>query len=257
MRRSVLLVLPPLLSLPLASLLLLAGCTRNFDALQDPPRQAAVLTGGPWASMIYAARVEGGVIAVDLGWDGDGDALRGLLERLDAAPEDVVAVFLTHGHRDHIAAWPSVASARYYLGAAEVSRFLGADAYEAFLPRLVGRLSEPERPRPGRLTLHRIHGDTAIAFGPDTLRAFPLPGHTPGSTAYLFRGILFVGDAVTWTPLRGFHSARPEYSDDVERSRRSLEDLWTRVAVYDVDWVCTAHGKCAPMDSTFRRAALR
>lgn len=244
---------------PLVLLAVVAAtaCTRNLDILQHPPEQTAILTGGPWASMIYAARVDGGVILVDLGWDGDGDALREALGRLGAAPEDVVAVFLTHGHRDHIAAWPSVAHARFYLGAEEVPGFLGERGYRGFIPRLVRRLWTPERPDPGELDLHALDGDTLVAFGGDTVRVFSLSGHTPGSTAYLFRGILFLGDAVTWTPLRGFHSARREYSDDVALGRRSLAALWERIKGLEVRYACTAHGKCAPMDSTFRRDALR
>lgn len=239
--------------LPLA----LAACTRNFGVLQRPPRHAAALTGGTWASMIYAAKVDGGVILVDLGWDGDGDALRATLARLDAAPGDVAAVFLTHGHRDHIAAWRAVRHAPFYLGADEVAPFLGHAPYRGFVPKLAARIRKPDRPGPGDLALHALAGDTAIAFGADTIRAFALPGHTPGSMAYLVRGTLFVGDAVTWTPIVGFHSARREYSDDVARSKRSLAALWDRIAGLGVAHVCTAHGKCAPMDSTFRRRALR
>lgn len=37
--------------------------------------------------------------------------------------------------------------------------------------------------------------DTVFVFGRDTLHAFLVAGHTAGSTAYLFRGVLFVGDA--------------------------------------------------------------
>ena len=241
----------------LALLGLLSGCTRNFSAVDDPPHHTAILTGGPWASMIYAAQVDDGVILVDLGWDDEGDALREALERLEAEPEDVVAVFLTHGHRDHTAGWRFLPEARFYLGAEEIPGFLGERSYHGFVPRLAAALVEPERPGPGELELHGLFEDTAIVVGSDTVHAFLLAGHTPGSMAYLFRGVLFLGDAVTWTPLYGFHSARREYSDDVERSQRNLAALWRRLEGREVKWACTAHGKCAPMDSAFRREALR
>jgi glyoxylase-like metal-dependent hydrolase (beta-lactamase superfamily II) len=53
-----------------------------------------------------------------------------------------------------------------------------------------------------------------FAVGADTVRAYVVPGHTAGSAAYLFRGVLFVGDAVTHTRAGGFAPARRGYSDD-------------------------------------------
>jgi len=242
----------------LAAGLLLAALWRpDLSALDDPPRSAAVLTGGTWASMVYVARVEGGVIAIDLGFDGDGDALRRALARLDATPDEVVAVFLTHGHRDHVAAWRAVSRARFYLGAGEVPRFLGREEHRGWVPRTVDRLVPVDLPDAAEVDLVGFASDTVVAFGADTVRLFPVPGHTPGSAAYLFRGTLFTGDAVAWTPVRGFHSAKRIYSDDVTRSRASLAVLWDRLGDLPVARVCTAHGRCAAPTPAFRRATLR
>lgn len=242
--------------LVLVLLALLAGCTVNFQALQLPRRSIAVLTGGPWASMIYLARVEDGVIAIDLGMDGDGHALAAALEELGAGPEEVVAVFLTHSHRDHIAAWRAVRHARFYLAARELARLTGREEHRGFIPRWVDRLVEPDLPGLEELDVRPFARDTMVVFGADTLRIFPVPGHTPGSAAYLFRGILFAGDAVSWTPVFGFRGTKPIYSDDAARSQASLAALWARLGPFEVRYVCTAHGKCAAADSTFIRAVL-
>src|SRR5688500_19730651 len=113
------------------------------------------------------------------------------------------------------------------------------------------------RPMPGELACVPIVSDSAIMLGRYTVFAFPIPGHTAGSTAYLFRGILFGGDAVNWRPGSGFQGARPEFSDSIAQNRESLRALWDRLAEERVRIVCTAHGKCAKSDSTLRRRVLR
>ena len=104
--------------------LLLAGCAGRVPAvLTDPHRSAVATSGGPNRSASYVARVEGGVVVVDLGWWGAEGALEGALEEIGAAPEDVIAVFLTHSHRDHLGAWRTVAHAPFHMAAAEVELF--------------------------------------------------------------------------------------------------------------------------------------
>jgi glyoxylase-like metal-dependent hydrolase (beta-lactamase superfamily II) len=70
--------------------------------------------------------------------------------------------------------------------------------------------------------------------------------------AYLFRGILFGGDAINWRPGSGFQGARPEFSDDIEQSGESLRALWRRLPPERVRIMCSAHGKCALSDSAMR-----
>ncbi|HEX6316558.1 MAG TPA: MBL fold metallo-hydrolase [Gemmatimonadaceae bacterium] len=233
------------------------GCTRDLQLIQDPPQAAAATTTGPWASMIYVARTDSGVIAIDLGWAGAEDVMPRLLQSVNATPSDVKYVFLTHAHRDHIAAWPLVRQARFVIGDAEVPAFTGAARYAAWAARMGDELNDYPRPQPGELDLVRIASDTAIPLGRDTMFAFPLPGHTTGSTGYLFRGIFFGGDAINWRPGSGFQGARPEFSDSVEQSRESLRALWARLPATRMRIMCTAHGKCARADSAVRAQVLR
>lgn len=242
---------------PLASGLWLAGCTKDLQLIQDPPRAVAGTTTGPWASMIYVARTDSGVIAIDLGWTGAEDVLPRLLGALDASPSDVRFVFLTHAHRDHIAAWPLVRQAQFVLGAAEASLFAGAGSYTGWAAKMSDEWNEYPRPKPGELSLMTVASDTAIVLGRDTVFAFPVPGHTPGSTAYLFRGVFFGGDAINWRPGSGFQGARPEFSDSVAGSRESLRALWRRLPASRTRIMCTAHGKCVMADSALRERVLR
>jgi glyoxylase-like metal-dependent hydrolase (beta-lactamase superfamily II) len=235
----------------------LQGCTHDLDLIQDPPRAVASTTTGPWASMIYLARTDSGLIAIDLGWTGAEPVLGQAAQELGGSAADVRFVFLTHAHRDHIAAWPLVRHARFVLGAGEVDYFTGSDTYRGWITRLSDDLNEYPRPRPGELALLPVAADTAIALGRDTVWAFGVPGHTPGSTAYLFRGILFGGDAINWRPGAGFQGARPEFSDSVAQSRENLRRLWDRLAPERVRVACSAHGKCGVANEALRQATLR
>ncbi|MFN8570561.1 MAG: MBL fold metallo-hydrolase [Gemmatimonadaceae bacterium] len=242
-----------------AGLLLLLACTHDLQLAPQPPKAAATTTTGPWASMIFVARTDSGVLAIDLGWTGAEDGLRRVLTQIGATPSDVRWVFLTHAHRDHIGAWSVLRQATFILGRDEVPFFTGTAAYRGFVPRIGDRLFSYRRPKEGELKIVPVSADTVFALGQDSVRAFPIPGHTAGSTAYLFRETLFAGDAANWRMTSGFRGARSEFSDDVERSRASMASLLNRLDSAGIAWrvLCTAHGKCGLADSTTRLKILR
>jgi glyoxylase-like metal-dependent hydrolase (beta-lactamase superfamily II) len=95
-----------------------------------------------------------------------------------------------------------------------------------------------------------VGADTVLAFGRDTVRAYPVPGHTAGSVAYLVRGTLFLGDAATspWPRDGPLAPARRGFSDDAAEARRSLRRLRAVLATVRVARLCTAHARCAPAD---------
>ena len=241
----------------LAGSLSIHGCTKDLQLIQDPPNAVAATTTGPWASMIYVARTDSGVIAIDLGWTGFEETLPRLLSAINATPADVRFVFLSHAHRDHIAAWPLVRQARFVLGRDEVPAFTGSGGYAGWAAKMGDELNAYPRPKEGELALVTVALDTAIVLGRDTVFAFPIPGHTPGSVAFLFRGILFGGDAINWRPGSGFQGARPEFSDSVAQSRESLRALWGRLPLTRTRIMCSAHGKCAVADPALRERLTR
>jgi glyoxylase-like metal-dependent hydrolase (beta-lactamase superfamily II) len=239
------------LAATLLAALPLGGCTYHLAALQQPGASVAFTTAGPWRSMVYAARTDSGVVLVDMGWLGAGHRLQGKLRALGAAPADVTDVFLTHSHRDHIAAWKTVRGARFHLWAPEAPLFVGARRHRDLPSRLAWRVFGRVGPRPGQVDVRPFSGDTAFVVGSDTIRAYAVPGHTAGSAAYLFRGVLFVGDAVARKPLRGYGGADPLFSMDTRLNRRSLVALFVRVPMERVRWVCNAHAKCARPEPRF------
>jgi hydroxyacylglutathione hydrolase len=228
-----------------------AGCSAPAAAGSGA---VALATTGPTRSMVAAYDTEAGVLLVDLGWWGAESSLHETLGQAGHDVSDVTAVFLTHAHRDHIAAWPAVRHATFYLSEAEEPYFFGEAEYQGFVPRLADRIASTPTPARGEVRFVTFAADTAFDFGADTLRAFLVPGHTPGSSAYLFRGTLFAGDALTRTMWSGFRHSRPIYADDPDRTETSLSDLFRRLEALRVDYVCDAHAHCAPYDEAFRRS---
>ena len=222
------------------------GCNRAVAPLVVPRQSAVALTGGSNTSMIYLARTTDGVLAIDLGWWGQERALARALASSGATPTDVRWVVLTHSHRDHIAAWPAMRHARIFVGAPEQPLLVGAVGHRGWIPRWAERLSPSRLPGRDDLELHAIGQDTTFVIGADTLRAYPVAGHTPGSVVYLFRGVLFLGDAVTWSRWGGFAPAKRGFSDDSRAAARELERLWPRLPPGAVHHACTAHAHCAP-----------
>ena len=237
-----------------AILLIAAGCSVNVRPLQDPPRSTAVTTLDMARSMIYLARTDRGVIAIDLGWVSAGPRMRAGLRRLGADSADVGTVFLTHSHRDHIRGWRAVRGATFHLSLADVPTFTGGGEHPDLSSRVAGSVFRGAYPTAAdSLDVRPFATDTVFTFGRDSVRAFTLPGHTAGSAAYLFRGILFVGDALAYTYLGGFRLAKRPFTLDWEQNRASVASLWERAAPYGVDWVCTAHAKCARLADLQRK----
>lgn len=228
-----------------------SGCRRAIAPLVVPGQAAVALTGGSNTSMIYLARTTEGVLAIDLGWWGYRRALGHALDSLGATGSDVRWVFLTHSHRDHIAAWPALHRARFYIGGPEQSLFIGATAHRGWITRWTGHLKATRLPRPGELDVHPLTRDTIVVVGADTVRAFLVAGHTPGSVVYLFRGILFLGDAVTYSRRGGFAPAKRGFSDNPRAGAENLARLWPRLPPGAVRYVCTAHAHCAPFTPGF------
>jgi glyoxylase-like metal-dependent hydrolase (beta-lactamase superfamily II) len=235
----------------------LTGCSRATAPLVVPKQSVVALTGGPNTSMVYLARTANGVIAIDLGWWGSKRAVARALRQLDAAPSEVTDVFLTHSHRDHIGSWRLVRRSRFHVADAERPLLFGDRRHGGWIPRLAERIKPSGLPRPNEIDVQTFSGDTMFVVARDTLYAFLVPGHTAGSTVYLFRGVLFVGDAATHTPWGGFGPARRGYSDDRALGAASLAALWRRLPAGAVRYVCTAHARCRSYSEDFLRDVAR
>lgn len=167
-----------------------------------------------------------GLVLIDAGLPGHLTQLRGHLAGSGRSLGDIRAVLLTHAHPDHT----GLASRLQEAGAQIWVHHRDAPIL-AHGPRSALRLAKPERSmlpyllsrpaglgaplhlaRKGAFTAPKVDHvrtfsiDQRLAEVPGSPQAVVLPGHTPGSTAYLFadRGLLFTGDAlVTYDGLTG------------------------------------------------------
>ena len=81
--------------------------------------------------------------------------------------------------------------------------------------------------------------------GGKTVKAIPVPGHTPGSYVFLYDGVLFSGDAMVFK--QGRLDRAPKFFDaDPDGAKTALVALKQQLAGADVDVVCTGHGGCTP-----------
>lgn len=163
------------------------------------------------------------VVLIDAGMDPDGEAILAELSRRGLGPEAVEAVFLTHGHGDHIAA---------------LGRFTDATVYalEAEAPLIEGRVSPaspmgrlmPPAPTGLEVTGLLADGDE-VAVGDVIVRVFAVPGHTAGSAAYLVNGVLFLGDSGQVETSGALRPAPWLVTDDRDQNRASLRALAARL----------------------------
>jgi hydroxyacylglutathione hydrolase len=114
----------------------------------------------------------GQVALIDCGNDKHGQALLAALQRRGLSPSSVVAIFLTHGHPDHVAGCGLFPGAQVY-------------AMQEELPLLADKV---------RVT-HPLRDGEVTGVGLLRVEAFATPGHTPGSAVYLADGVLFFGDS--------------------------------------------------------------
>ena len=136
--------------------------------------EAVVEELGPIAIGSFLIALEnGGYALVDAGMDSEARAIRSVLRRRGATAQDVKFIFVTHAHGDHMGGIQSFPAAEVYAIEAD------AKAIRRTGSRTVQGLAD---------------GDVVKASGTE-VEVFALPGHTPGSAAYLVYGVLFLGDS--------------------------------------------------------------
>lgn len=152
------------------------------------------------------------------------------LEKLGRRIEDVRWILLTHGHIDHVggahALWELTGRrAQVVLHAADVPLLASREAHVSDYVAGRGRyLADPDGEARERTAAQAViagemeptlvvHGGETLSLGGDvTMSVHHIPGHTPGSVAYVIdgQGDTFVGDAVQ---VHGAANGFPGYAD--------------------------------------------
>jgi len=185
--------------------------------------EAALPVVGVYDGVAFAwiLRTEHGAALIDTGMEEGAGAILYELKQQGLEPEDVHTILLTHGHGDHVGGARTFFKAKVYAGPGEGALVRG----EARSNRPLSRFFEsmrPPPPSPSELT-ELTDGQTLEVDG-ETLRVYHLPGHTGGSVAYLWRDVLFSGDALVRDG-EGVGMPPSFFSENAGQARTSLEKL--------------------------------
>jgi glyoxylase-like metal-dependent hydrolase (beta-lactamase superfamily II) len=218
---------------------------------------------GDWMVNFYLVHDDAGITVVDAGLPGHYAQFTEALAQLGGSISDVRAVLITHGHPDHLglaeriraearaAVWVHPADAPILADPRRISRHWTAE--RSLLPYVARRpatLAVPLhmarhggfRPRP--VTQMSTFTSGQILDVPGRPQAIPVPGHTKGSTAFVFpgHGVVCTGDAlVTQDAITGRTGPRLVARAFTQDSAAALSSLAV-LASYDMPVVLPGHG---------------
>ncbi len=185
------------------------------------------------------------VVIVDTGFD---DQARSI--KYKVGNRNIKAILLTHGHLDHAAGTAAI-DAPVYVGGDDAPALVGENTFTALYPRLGEAFAGiPLAMGP----VHKVKDGDVVDFDGHRFLAIATPGHTDGSTSWLYDGILFGGDGVQ-TPMPGeVHPAPSGFSSDLVVAYDSIRKLRD----YDIKYLADAHiGVLENPGPAFRRAVER
>ncbi len=189
-----------------------------IDGAELPGGAIAVKDG--FVGLFILPSGEKEVALVDTGNDTNGAALLAEFGKRGLTPDSVKAIFLTHGHGDHLGACHLFPHAEVYAFPGDVGLAAGTEAANGMLTK--GRKNPPEKTC--KVT-HPLTDGEAVTVGSLTVRAFATPGHTAGSASYLANEVLYLGDNASAGDDGALKAAVAAFSDDPDQNRRSLVAL--------------------------------
>jgi glyoxylase-like metal-dependent hydrolase (beta-lactamase superfamily II) len=219
---AILAAIVALVSVPAGALFLtFAGNAHIVDGASVAGGATAVKDGYVGAFLVPVGGTK--VALVDAGADVNAGAIDAALKKKGLSRNDVVAILITHGHGDHVAGCAAFPNAAVYAGRAELPLLDGSTGAKGPLTRWMA-------PHPsGCARPVGVDDGAAVAVGDFEARAYALPGHTAGSTAWLLTGTLFLGDGADASAEGELSGAKWIFSDDHAQARHSLVTLHDRL----------------------------
>ena len=241
-----------------------------FSRMKDLDEITKIL--GNLSNNIYLVQSGDELVVFDPGMPSDLRRLVDRIKSLGRSPKDVTAIVLTHFHVDHAGcarALKQLSGANVYANAEDVPYLQGEkympSVFKAgvqgralmLLPRTVEKYS---RVPTVEVDVPFVDGDVLPVLG--GLEVYHTPGHTPGSSCFLWRdkGVLFTGDAIQNLY---FLLTLPEggFTWDLELAGRSAAAVVDALPGEDYRVICTGHGPIvrgsAPEKMAYFQARLR
>jgi glyoxylase-like metal-dependent hydrolase (beta-lactamase superfamily II) len=196
-----------------------------FGGLQA---QNAGLVLGPGAEPVYDGfstvflldAGNGSVVLIDAGNDTSGKPILAALQKRNATPDNVAAIFMTHAHPDHDAAIALFPKATVYAMKREIPIAQGKEEFGSTFSVLTGKVN----PHPFEIG-HPLDDGEKVTVGNLEVTAFAVPGHTAGSGAYLTQGVLYLGDAAMISSSQKVVGPSKAFSTDAAQGVASLKHL--------------------------------
>jgi glyoxylase-like metal-dependent hydrolase (beta-lactamase superfamily II) len=180
----------------------------------------------------------GEVALIDAGNNTAGAAILDALRERNSSAENVTAIFITHAHPDHDAGIALFPRATIYAMKQEVPLAEAKEPFESVFSRVMARYNA----HPFQVT-HPLEDGEKVTVGNLEVTAFAVPGHTPGSAAYLSHGVLFLGDAAMINSDGQVIGPAKAFSNDADEGVASLRRLAERLQARadEVKLLATAH----------------
>ncbi len=237
-----------LFTLAIIVVVLAGGAVVAFRVARARPSAAEqvkpdIMTVSSAGAYLYAARAGEHVLLFDTGPDPAGRGVDVALAALRAGRGDVSDVFLTHSHPDHIGGVAGLGNVKVHLGQADVATAEGHAPPDKLAVRLIAKAEGV----PAASVNHPLTGAASVDVGGGkVVKALPVPGHTPGSYVFLYDGVLFVGDTMTFK--QGRLDRGPSLFDsDGQQLKASVRGLKAQLAGAEIAAVCAGHGGCTPL----------
>ncbi len=207
-------------SLPLVAVSLLLGCA-DVKPIENGKTWGQVTSMIDLFTSCHLLETEAGPVLFDACWRAD--ELKVRLQERGHVPGDIAAVFLTHGHADHVGGLSLLTNAKLFA--------------------LDGERENLDKHAKGRAIDQVLNDDETVTFGGAEVRAFRVPGHTAGSAVFLVGGTLLIGDSGLINGKGELAPVPEDRSDDPAQLITSMVELAGRLdrAGHRVDAIVPAH----------------
>ncbi len=247
MKKALLAVGGVLLLLILVAVALVAPAFMGMKELVDGSKLAdgtSTLVKDGYVAMFLLDADPGQVALIDCGNDPTGAAILAALKARSLGPDAVKAIFITHGHPDHIAACHLFPGAQVYAFGADVKL---ANGEERSKGPLTSKLSIP--PEKFAKVTQVLTDGQVVDVGALQVKAYAVPGHTGGSAAYLSKGVLYMGDSAGGkSDGKSIKPAPWLFTDDTEQNKAELKKLHARLKAENAEVKTLAFAHAGALD---------